>query len=145
MITFIVGPQMPKPETASVAYKAPVDRFDSKLIATIAQSGDRAAPLWSVVHQIVADEGPASRSHQRQLCSRLLCRLRGLIRAGKIVRESNSHVRLAAPPPPVAPTPLPPSLPTPKPVKNWPPAVTPCVTDLATFQPGGPRTRTFRV
>lgn len=137
----ILAPKQPAPAPAPIKPVAVVDRFDRKLIEAVGQQDDQPVPLWPVIHEIVEGERPADRARRRQLCSRLLCRLRGLIRAGKIVRESKGHVRLAAPAPAPAPTPLP----TPKPVKNLPPALPATVSEWVTFHGGGPHKVVFRV
>lgn len=90
----ILAPEQPKPAPAPIKPVAVVDHFDRKLIEVIGQPDDQPVPLWPVIHGIIEGERPVDRTRRRQLCSRLLCRLRGLIRAGKIVRESKSHVRL---------------------------------------------------
>lgn len=137
----ILAPESPKPAPAPIKPISAMDYFDRKLIEAVSQPDNQPVPLWPTIHKLVEAEGPADRARRRQLCSRLLCRLRGLIRARKIVRESKSHVRLATPSPAPSPTPLP----TPKPVKNWPPAPDPTVGDWASFYPGGPSRRVFRV
>lgn len=139
----IVAPAQSTPTTAPLQAKpiAIMDRFDERLVEAVGQQDEQPVPLWLTIHRIVDAEGPVDRNRRRQLTSRLLCRLRALIRAGKIVRESKSHVRLAAPPSALPTTPSP----APKLVKNWPPSPDPTVGDWASFYPGGPRTRIFKV
>ncbi len=137
----ILAPLQPKPAPEPIRPAVVVDRFDRKLLAAVEDHGDQPAPVWPVIHQIVADENPPSRAHRRQLVARLLCRLRGLLRAGRIQRDGKTHVRLREPgKPPPTPAPAPAT-----PLKNWPPAPDPSVGDWGGFQTGGPRTRTFRV
>jgi hypothetical protein len=141
MSLIILAPQAPKPAPEPIRPSIVVDRFDRKLVAAIEAHGDQPAPVWTLVHQIVADENPPSRTHRRMLVARLLCRLRGLLRAGRIEREGKAHVRLRKPGKPPTPAPTTP----PKPLRNLPPAPDPTVGDWPAFQSGGPRTRTFRV
>jgi len=132
---------MPQPAPAPIKPVAVTDRFDQKLIAAIVLKGEQPAPVWSIVHQIVADEGPANRSNRRQLCSRLLCRLRGLLRVGAIERVNKARVRLREPVQPPPPT----ALPVPPPLKNLPPTPPATVTEWVTFRGGGQRKVVFRV
>jgi len=134
----ILAPLPPTPKPTPVVPVVVGDRFDRKLLAAVEGHGDESAPVWGIVHQIVADEHPPSRAHRRQLVARLLCRVRGLLRAGRIVRDGQTHVRLREPEKPSAPAPS-------KPVKNLPPAPYPTVGDLGTFYPGGPSRRVFKV
>src|SRR5436305_2473091 len=94
----IFAPEQPKPAPISVITVPVVDSLDGKIMEAVGQLDGEPVALWPVIHEIIEAEHPADRTQRRRLCSRLLCRLRGLIRAGKIVRESKSHVRLAAPP-----------------------------------------------
>lgn len=141
MSLIILAPEMTKPAPEAIRPAVIVDRFDRKLLAAVEGHGDQPAPVWPLVHQIVADEHPPSRTHRRMLVARLLCRLRSLIHAGRIQREGKGHLRLREPgKPPPAPAPTPAT-----PLKNWPPAPDPSVADWASFYPGGPSRRVFRV
>jgi hypothetical protein len=139
----IIPPESPKPAMAPAPIKpvTVVDRLDRKLVEAISQPDDQPVPLWPLIHSIIEGEHPPDRTRRRQLCSRLLCVLRHLLRTGKIVRESKGHIRLAAPPSAPSPT----SSPTAKPVRNLPPSPFPSVGDLGTFSSGGPRRKVFRV
>lgn len=111
-----------------------MDRFDRKIIASVAGQDGQPVALWPIVNGIVYAEGPAGRTERRRLVGRVLCRARVLLRRGIIVREGKAHVRLREPVKP--PVPAPPAPPKP---------VTPSVGDLGTFHGGGPRARRFRV
>ena len=99
-------PQAPKAAAGPIRPVVVVDRFDRKLLAAIEGHGDQPAPVWTLVHQIVHDEHPPSRTHRRMLVARLLCRLRGLLRAGRIMRDGEGHLHLREPGKPT-PTPAP--------------------------------------
>lgn len=134
----IIAPLQPNPAPETIRPAVVVDRFDRKLLAAVEGHGDQPAPVWPLVHQIVADENPPSRTHRRMLVARLLCRVRVLLRAGSIERVDKARVRLRQPV-------KPPPKPTVKPVKNWPPAVTRSVAYTTNFQGGGPSRRVFRM
>jgi hypothetical protein len=141
MSLIILAPELPKPAPEPIRPAVVMDRFDRKLLAAVEGYGDQPAPVWTLVHQIVADENPPSRTHRRMLVARLLCRVRGLLRAGRIEREGKAHVRLREP---GKPTPTPAPAPA-TPLKNLPPAPDPTVGDWASFYPGGPSRKVFRV
>lgn len=117
----------------------PVDHFDLKLRDAVVKYGDQPVPLWEVIHQIVESEHPGSRPARRRLVGRLMCRVRGLLREGTLVRCGTDGVRLGESvkeeKPPVAPQ---------KVAENLPPSMTPTVADWFTFQTGGPRRRVFK-
>ncbi len=113
-----------------------VDRFDRKFLELVDQPDSQPVPIWPTIHTLVEAERPVDRTQRRRLVARLLCRLRGLLRAGSVERVDKGRVRLRQPV-------KPPVTPAAKPVKNWPPAVTPTVADLATFYPGGPCRRVY--
>jgi hypothetical protein len=75
------------------------------------------------------------------LVARLLCRVRGLLRAGRIERDGKGHLRPRKPGKPPAPAPATPQ----KPLRNLPPALDQTVGDWASFYPGGPSRRVFKV
>ena len=137
----ILAPAQPKPAPAPVMPVPVMDRFDRKLIASVAAQDGQPVALWPIVHEIVQADGPAGRTERRLRIGRVLCRARALLRRGVLVREDKAHVRLAGPVKPPVPAPLPPQMP----VKNWPPAPHPTGVYTTNFQGGGPTRRVFKV
>jgi len=126
----------PKPAPIPVPPTPVVDRLDGKLVELIDQPDGEPILIWPVVHEIVEAEHPADRTRRRLLVARLLCRLRGLLRAGKVERVDKAHVRLRQPV-------KPPTKPAPKPVQNTPSVPFPTVVPTPTFRGGGQYCRVF--
>jgi hypothetical protein len=137
----ILAPEIPKPAPEPIRPVVVVDRLDRKLIEAVGQHDGQPVPLWSTIHSIADAEGPAGRTERRLRIGRVLCRARALLRRGILVRVDGANVRLrehGKPPVPALPAP-------PMPVKNVPPAPDPSVGDWASFYPGGPSRRVFKV
>jgi len=135
-LMIILAPDQPQPAPMPVPPTRVVDRFDRRLVQLVDQPDGQPVPIWPVVHEIVEGERPVSRAQRRQLVARLLCRLRGLLRAGSVERVDKGRVRLRQL---VNPTPSP----APKPVQNAPSVPFPTVVPTPTFRGGGPYRRVF--
>ena len=141
MVTIIIGPEAPQPPpkpttTIPTLGYITADPLDGKIVELVDHPDGQSVPIWTVVHKIVEGERPVDRTQRRRLVARLLCRLRGLLRAGSVERVGKGHVRLRQP---VKQTPIP----APKPVQNVPSVPYPTVMDTTTFQGGGPCRRVF--
>lgn len=135
----VIAPQQPPP-AAPPACASPrhlrVYREDDLLVRAANGYAEGAVPVWPLIHQVVDQQVPRTRSERRRLTAAALCRMRVLLRCEVLVRDGNGHVRLnemlerepAKPP---------------REVKNLPPSVIVAVPGCAGYCGGGSSGKVF--